>query len=48
MAHVYLLKRIKLLELFQTTITDKIKNYDVHLIDTKFFKKYYYPPIFVP
>ena len=35
------------MELFQTTITDKIKNYDVHLIDLEFFKQYYYPPIFV-
>ena len=35
------------MELFQTTITDKIKNYDIHLIDMQFMKKYYYPPIFV-
>ena len=35
------------MELFQTTITDKIKNYDIHLIDMEFFKQYYYPPIFV-
>ena len=35
------------MQLFQTTITDKIKNYDVHLIDLKFFQFYYYPPIFV-
>ena len=48
MAHSLFIKTHKeALELFQTTITDKIKNYDVHLIDTKFFKKYYYPPIFV-
>ena len=33
--------------LFQTTITDKIKNYDIHLIDLQFFKYYYYPPIFI-
>ena len=33
--------------LFQTTITEKIKNYDVHLIDLQYFKYYYYPPIFV-
>ena len=35
------------IQLFQTTIKDKIKNYDVHLIDLQFFNKYYYPPIFV-
>lgn len=35
------------MELFQTTINDKLKNYDVHLGDIQFFKKYYYPPVFV-
>lgn len=35
------------MELFQSTINDKLKNYDVHLGDIQFFKKYYYPPIFV-
>jgi hypothetical protein len=48
MAHALFLKTFEeALELFQTTITDKIKNYDVHLIDLQFFKKYYYPPVFV-
>ena len=35
------------IELFQTTINDKLKNYDIHLADIEFFKNYYYPPIFV-
>lgn len=35
------------IELFQTTIVDSIKNYDIHLKDLQFFKEYYYPPIFV-
>lgn len=26
---------------------EKIKNYDVHLAEIQFFKKYYYPPLFV-
>ena len=26
---------------------EKIKNYDVHLADNKYFKSYYYPPVFV-
>lgn len=48
MAHALFIKtHEEALELFQTTLTDKIKNYDVHLIDLQFFKKYYYPPIFV-
>ena len=48
MAHALFIKTYEeAIELFQTTITDKIKNYDVHLIDLKYFKKYYYPPIFV-
>ena len=48
MAHALFIKTFEeAIELFQTTITDKIKNYDVHLIDLQFFKQYYYPPIFV-
>jgi len=48
MAHAYFIKTFEeSMELFQTTITDKIKNYDVHLIDLEYFKYYYYPPIFV-
>tara|TARA_B100000963_G_scaffold334203_1_gene327192 strand:- start:1892 stop:2569 length:678 start_codon:yes stop_codon:yes gene_type:complete len=35
------------IELFQTTITDKIKNYDIHLSSIEFLENYYYPPIFV-
>ena len=35
------------IELFQTTITDKIKNYDIHLSSIEFLEHYYYPPIFV-
>ena len=48
MAHSLFIKTFEeAMELFQTTITDKIKNYDIHLIDMEFFKQYYYPPIFV-
>ena len=48
MAHALFIKTFEeSIILFQTTITETIKNYDVHLIDIKFFKKYYYPPIFV-
>jgi|TARA_B110000902_G_scaffold259776_1_gene331655 hypothetical protein len=48
MAHAYFIKTFEeSMNLFQTTITDKIKNYDIHLIDMQFLNKYYYPPIFV-
>tara|TARA_Y100001980_G_C14514224_1_gene289593 strand:- start:190 stop:939 length:750 start_codon:yes stop_codon:yes gene_type:complete len=48
MAHALFIKtHEEALQLFQSTITEKVKNYDVHLIDLKFFTKYYYPPIFV-
>ena len=48
MAHALFIKTFEeAMELFQTTITDKIKNYDVRLIDLEFLKQYYYPPIFV-
>ena len=47
-AHAYFIKTFQeALILFQTTITEKIKNYDVHLIDLQFFDLYYYPPVFV-
>jgi len=35
------------LKLFQTTIADKVKNYDVHLNDVKLITNFYYPPVFV-
>lgn len=35
------------MKIFQTTVTDKIKNYDVHLNDIKMITNFYYPPIFV-
>jgi len=44
---LFIKKHEEAMELFQTTIDDKIKNYDIHLIDKQFFKKFYYPPIFV-
>ena len=48
MAHSLFIKTHKeALELFQTTITDKIKNYDIHLSNMELFDQYYYPPIFV-
>lgn len=48
MAHaLFIKKHEEAMELFQSTINDKIKNYDIHLIEQKFFKKFYYPPIFV-
>ena len=48
MAHALFIKTFEeAMELFQTTITDKIKNYDVHLIALRYFTSFYYPPIFV-
>jgi hypothetical protein len=48
MAHALFIKTFEeSMILFQTTITESIKNYDVHLIDMEFFKYYYYPPVFV-
>ena len=35
------------LKIFQTTIADKVKNYDVHLNDIRMITNFYYPPIFV-
>jgi len=48
MAHALFIKTFEeALILFQTTISDKIKNYDVHLIQLQFFKHFQYPPVFV-
>jgi hypothetical protein len=35
------------MKIFQTTVADKVKNYDVHLNDIKMITNFYYPPIFV-
>ena len=34
------------MEVFQTTIVNKIKNYDIHFSNSKLVNHYYYPPIF--
>jgi len=48
MTHALFIKTFKeAIDLFQTTIDDKLKNYDIHLSDLEFLKKFYYPPIFV-
>jgi hypothetical protein len=48
MTHALFIKTFKeAMDLFQTTINDKLKNYDIHLSDQEFLKKFYYPPIFV-
>lgn len=48
MTHALFIKTYnEAMDLFQTTITDKIKNYDIHLSSIEFLKSYYYPPIFV-
>ena len=48
MAHALFIKTFEeALILFQTTISEKIKNYDVHLIQLQFFKHFQYPPVFV-
>ena len=48
MAHALFIQTFEeALELFQTTISEKIKNYDVHLIQLQFFKHFQYPPVFV-
>ena len=42
MTHALFIKTFKeSMDLFQTTINDKLKNYDIHLIDLQFFKEYY-------
>ena len=48
MTHALFIKTFEeAMDLFQTTINDKLKNYDIHLSDQEFLKKFYYPPIFV-
>ena len=48
MAHALFIKTFEeAMQLFMTTIAEKIKNYDVHLIDIEFFKHFQYPPVFV-
>ena len=48
MTHALFIKSYnEALKLFQTTITDKIKNYDIHLNDVKILTNFYYPPVFV-
>ena len=48
MAHALFIKTFEeAMQLFMTTIAEKIKNYDVHLIDMEFFKHFQYPPVFV-
>jgi hypothetical protein len=48
MAHALFIQTFEeALILFQTTISEKIKNYDVHLIQLQFFKHFQYPPVFV-
>ncbi len=49
MAHSYFIKSSEEAEdiLISTIDVDKIKNYDVHLIDERFFHYFYYPSIFV-
>ena len=48
MAHSYFIKTTQEAEdiLISTIDRDKIKNYDVHLIDHQFFEYFYYPSIF--
>ena len=48
MAHALFIKTFEeAMQLFMTTIAEKIKNYDVHLIDIEFLKHFQYPPVFV-
>jgi len=48
MTHALFIKTFEeAMNLFQTTINDKLKNYDIHLSDQESLKKFYYPPIFV-
>jgi len=49
MAHAYFLKNVKDAKdlLYSTLEPPSIKNYDVHLIDLQFIKKFYYPAVFV-
>jgi len=48
MTHALFIKTFdEAMKLFQTTINDKLKNYDIHLSDQEFLKQFYYPPVFV-
>ena len=49
MAHAYFIKTVsEAHELLRSTLEpEKLKNYDVHLIDNEIIKKFYYPAIFV-
>ena len=48
MTHALFLKTFEeAIELFQTTITEKIKNYDIHLKELEYLEYFHYPPIFV-
>lgn len=47
MAHSYFVKYpSEAMEIFQSTIIPKIKNYDIHLANQKYLKHYVYPPLF--
>lgn len=48
MAHAYFIKTVgEAHELLRSTLEpEKLKNYDVHLIDNEIIKKFYYPAIF--
>tara|TARA_R110000796_G_scaffold12445_5_gene41148 strand:+ start:3392 stop:4039 length:648 start_codon:yes stop_codon:yes gene_type:complete len=47
MAHSYFIKYpAQAMEIFQSTIIPKIKNYDIHLANQTYLKHYLYPPLF--
>ena len=47
MSHSYFVKYpAQAMEIFQSTIIPKIKNYDIHLANQKYLKHYLYPPLF--
>lgn len=48
MAHSYFLKNSNDASIIlQSMLHNKIKNYDVHIMDNKFINYFYYPPIFI-
>ena len=49
MAHAYFIKSVDIAKkiLYSTLEPEKIKNYDIHLVDNKFINKFYYPSVFV-
>jgi hypothetical protein len=48
MTHAYFIKTpAEAMEVFQTTIKNKIKNYDIHLNQYQVIKSFIYPPVFV-